>query len=205
MSIFDKIDELTSYEPITASTKIEVTAKKLTYKARQRLPKEAFALPSKRKYPIADIRHARNALARASAFASPEDKKKVYRAVARRYPSLKKSHSHLMETLHPSEHHVHASLPMKGVGQMNYHLLSPSEYEAKVKAFDSSRPQGFEELANHHWLHVDRHEDESNMFSRSGMHELASSSHQLGGLHMDLAERFDLRLQPNFRATVNRK
>lgn len=37
---------------------------KLTYKERKNLPDSDFALPKKRKYPIYDKAHARNALAR---------------------------------------------------------------------------------------------------------------------------------------------
>lgn len=39
---------------------------KLTSRARKRLPKSKFALPSKKAYPINDRRHAANAKARAS-------------------------------------------------------------------------------------------------------------------------------------------
>lgn len=39
---------------------------KLTTKARNKLPKSEFAIPSKRAYPIPDAAHAKNAKARAS-------------------------------------------------------------------------------------------------------------------------------------------
>jgi hypothetical protein len=61
---------------------------KLSYKGRQNLPDTAFALPGRR-YPIHDLAHARNALARVSAYGSPEEKKKVKAAVYRKYPELK--------------------------------------------------------------------------------------------------------------------
>ena len=60
----------------------------LTYKKRKRLPDSAFAIPEKRKYPIHDIAHARNALARVAAFGTPEDKRRVKAAVYRMYPQL---------------------------------------------------------------------------------------------------------------------
>jgi len=63
---------------------------KLTYKKRKRLRKRSFAIPEKRKYPIHDIAHARNALARVAAFGTPSEKRRVRAAVYRKYPSLKK-------------------------------------------------------------------------------------------------------------------
>ena len=55
---------------------------------RKGLSDTSFALPSKRKYPINDESHARNALARASQFASPEEKSKIRSAVHRRFPGI---------------------------------------------------------------------------------------------------------------------
>lgn len=63
---------------------------KLTYAARKKLPKSKFALPAKRAYPIENISHARNALARVSANGTPSEKAAVRAAVYKRYPSLKK-------------------------------------------------------------------------------------------------------------------
>ena len=60
---------------------------KLTAKKRNNLKPSSFAIPSKRAYPINDISHARNALARASG--KPVEaavKRKVYA----KYLSLKK-------------------------------------------------------------------------------------------------------------------
>ena len=65
---------------------------KLTFKQKKALPKSAFALPRGRydgAYPIQDIAHARNALARVSAYGTPEEKRKVRQKVYSRYPSLK--------------------------------------------------------------------------------------------------------------------
>jgi hypothetical protein len=66
------------------------TESKLTYAQRQELPDSAFVYPAERKYPIHDITHARNALARVSANGTPEEQKKVRAAVYRKYPELKK-------------------------------------------------------------------------------------------------------------------
>ena len=61
---------------------------KLSYLARKRLPRSAFAIPEKRKYPIQDRSHAQNALARVSQFGSPAEKRRVRAAVKRRYPDM---------------------------------------------------------------------------------------------------------------------
>lgn len=62
---------------------------KLTSKQRNNLAPTTFAIPGKRKYPIPDAAHARNALARVAAFGSPSEKKQVRAAVKRKFPSIK--------------------------------------------------------------------------------------------------------------------
>ena len=64
-------------------------AKKLTSAERKALPATAFVFPKTRQYPIHDIAHARNALARVSANGTPSEKKKVVAAVYKKFPSLK--------------------------------------------------------------------------------------------------------------------
>ena len=59
----------------------------LTAKQRGALSKKAFALPDRR-YPIPDASHARNALARVSQHGSPQEKKRVRRRVAKRFPGI---------------------------------------------------------------------------------------------------------------------
>jgi len=59
-------------------------------KERRKLSKKSFALPGKRKYPIPDKAHARNALARVAQHGSDSEQKKVKAAVAKRFPSLGK-------------------------------------------------------------------------------------------------------------------
>jgi len=58
---------------------------KLTAKGRKQV--KSFALPGRR-YPIHDISHARNALARVSQHGTSAEKKKVRAAVCRKYKSL---------------------------------------------------------------------------------------------------------------------
>lgn len=62
---------------------------KLTTHERSALPTSTFAEPKKRKYPIPNISHARNALARVSGNGSATEKKMVRAEVHRRFPSIK--------------------------------------------------------------------------------------------------------------------
>jgi hypothetical protein len=67
---------------------------KLTYQARQNLPKDKahFVFPDKApgpgSYPIFDKAHARNALSRVGANGSPEEKAAVVAAVCRKFSDL---------------------------------------------------------------------------------------------------------------------
>ncbi|HEY1244555.1 MAG TPA: hypothetical protein VGF29_06945 [Hyphomicrobiaceae bacterium] len=63
----------------------------LTAAARKKLPSSSFVFPGQRRYPIADESHARNALARVSAYGTPEEKARVRGAVRRRYPGIDQS------------------------------------------------------------------------------------------------------------------
>jgi hypothetical protein len=62
----------------------------LTARARSKLPNSAFALPSKRLYPIDTKARARNALARSAQARTRGSASTVRRAVLARYPSLRK-------------------------------------------------------------------------------------------------------------------
>ena len=59
----------------------------LTQAERDKLPDSAFALEGRR-YPIHDIGHARNALARVDEFGTQDERRKVRAAVYRRYPQI---------------------------------------------------------------------------------------------------------------------
>jgi hypothetical protein len=63
---------------------------KLSSKKRNSLKTSSFAIPSERKYPIHDLAHARNALARVSQHGTASEKATVRRKVYSKYPSLKK-------------------------------------------------------------------------------------------------------------------
>jgi hypothetical protein len=68
-------------------------ASELSTKDRKKLRKKSFALPGKRKYPIPDKSHARNALARVAQNGTATEQKKVKAAVKKRFPSLGKKKS----------------------------------------------------------------------------------------------------------------
>lgn len=63
---------------------------KLTTATRNGLRSTSFALQKKRKYPIEDKSHARNALARVSQHGTPAEKATVRAAVHRKYPGMGK-------------------------------------------------------------------------------------------------------------------
>lgn len=69
---------------------------KLSYGHRKSMPKKEFALPSKKEggkggYPIPDIAHGRNALARVAQHGSPSEKKTVRAKVHAKFPSIGKT------------------------------------------------------------------------------------------------------------------
>lgn len=63
---------------------------KLTSKQRKNLPSRDFAEPGKRKYPIENKSHARNALARVAQHGNSEEKHIVEKKVHKKFPSIGK-------------------------------------------------------------------------------------------------------------------
>lgn len=63
---------------------------KISYSDRKEMPRGEFAEPKKRKYPIPDTSHARNALARVSGNGTPTEKAMVRAEVSRRFPNIGK-------------------------------------------------------------------------------------------------------------------
>lgn len=63
---------------------------KLDAAERKKIPTKDFAEPGKRKYPIEDKSHARNALARVSQHGSSALKAKVREKVAKKYPGMER-------------------------------------------------------------------------------------------------------------------
>jgi len=68
----------------------------LNAKARKHIAPSNFALPKTKQYPIHDLAHARNALARSSG--KPEEGK-VRAAVYKKFPQLKKKNTEASETV----------------------------------------------------------------------------------------------------------
>jgi hypothetical protein len=64
---------------------------KLSTDERKAIPTKSFAEPDKRKYPIENEAHARNALSRVAQSGTPAEKAKVKRAVKKKYPSIGKN------------------------------------------------------------------------------------------------------------------
>ena len=71
---------------------------KLTYQQRKKMPKSSFVFPGEKTkgnpagkgaYPIPDIAHARNALARVAANGTPAEQAAVKAAVYAKYPQLR--------------------------------------------------------------------------------------------------------------------
>jgi len=97
----------------------------LTTQQRNSLSDGAFALPEKRKYPVHDLAHARNALARVAQHGTPAEKKQVQDAVHARFPDIGKEAS--------AEVDKHA-----GIGSFLTRKLmeseAPSAYVAQVSA-----------------------------------------------------------------------
>ena len=72
---------------LEAQLRLEELAK-LTPKSRGNLRDASFVFPADRRYPIHDIAHGRNALARVSQHGTPVEKKKVRSAVCNRFPEI---------------------------------------------------------------------------------------------------------------------
>jgi len=80
---------------------------KLSTKARNKLPKSAFAIPSERKYPLENASHARNAKARASEMEhkgriSEGEKETIDRKADRvlGHKNITNAHSHMAKMKH---------------------------------------------------------------------------------------------------------
>jgi hypothetical protein len=79
---------MTTRENLINRIKDSLNEKELTTKKRKELSSSDFVFPKERRYPIPDISHARNALARVAQYGTPEEKRKVRSAVRSRFPSI---------------------------------------------------------------------------------------------------------------------
>lgn len=99
---------------------------KLTTSGRKQLPNSAFALPGRR-FPVEDRAHARNALARAAANASPAEQKTIKAKVASRFPGIKQGWAH------PPHHHslaMASATHLRGMG----HIDGPTHAKIHAKS-----------------------------------------------------------------------
>jgi hypothetical protein len=97
---------------------------KLSMAQRKRIPKSSFAIPEKApesgSYPIHDKAHARNALSRVAQRGTPEEKARVRRAVASKFPDIgkgknkKKKGRKAMASQQEVEQGFHGSTPSPG-------------------------------------------------------------------------------------------
>lgn len=74
----------------TVQLVMQKIAENLSVQGRKHIKEKNFALPKEEKYPIHDMEHARNALARVSQHGTPAEREAVRRKVYAKYPSLKK-------------------------------------------------------------------------------------------------------------------
>lgn len=85
------IDELEAgdagFRQLPLEEEEEKEARVLSARGRKQVKEKNFALPGNR-YPIHDASHAKNALTRVNSHGTPEEKAKVYSAVAKKYPGL---------------------------------------------------------------------------------------------------------------------
>ena len=66
---------------------------KLSSEERKSLPSKEFAEPDKRKYPLENKAHARNALSRVEQSGTASEKARVKAAVKKKYPSVGKKNA----------------------------------------------------------------------------------------------------------------
>lgn len=86
---YKKVKKNKKADPFAGAMRKKTARKRkaLTSRGRKNLASSSFALPGRR-YPVNDISHARNALARVSQNGSPSEKAKVRGAVGRKFPSI---------------------------------------------------------------------------------------------------------------------
>ena len=85
----DDLPEKVKSEEISFKEALDIVFETpLTAQARSKLSTGQFALPGKRKYPIHDKSHARNALSRVAQHGTADEKAKVRAAVKRKFPDI---------------------------------------------------------------------------------------------------------------------
>lgn len=169
----------------------------LTTAARKRIPKSSFAIPSKApgsgSYPIHDLAHARNALARSSG--KPEEAT-VKAAVYKKYPQLKSgstSESQKVDTLIDEVMKLRESAPPEnlgtvysamrtaktGSGQVGYRMTLIKEGKGSTGYYspdslkelvNSGRAEGMQAYADHPFLDEEEKRPERSVRDLVGTH-----------------------------------
>lgn len=112
----------------------------LTAEGRDRISDDNFALPKERKYPIQDISHARNALARVAQHGTQAEQKRVKAAVYGKYPSLNPDvKKNFVGRIVP----IKKAVPMKQIAYCV--VLTPEELDAQD---DWMTPEDIEDAAH---------------------------------------------------------
>lgn len=71
---------------------------------RSRMAPSSFALPKTKQYPITDVAHARNAIARVNQVGTPAQKAAVYAKVRAKFPALAKRSTVIPTKTGPGRH-----------------------------------------------------------------------------------------------------
>lgn len=107
--------------------------------ARKHIAPEHFALPGRR-YPIHDMNHARNALARVSQNGSPQEKAKVKAAVHKKYPSLAKKKGVMSEKESKDSKERRKPLSSSGLpveaSSLHQNLADGGEVDSEIPSFE---------------------------------------------------------------------
>jgi len=117
---------------------VRIREKELSSKDRNALPDSDFVFPTDRKYPIPDLAHARNALARVAQYGSPEEKSKVRAAVKAKFPSIDsaKEFSIFRKKSQPLKKEMSVKLPLLTVRVAGGKLIGYSRIELLATAED---------------------------------------------------------------------
>lgn len=126
---------------------------KLSMAERRRIPKSDFAIPEKApehgSYPVKDRRHARAALSLVAQHGTPEEKARVRRKVAEKFPDIgkgkkerkvKKKSKKALASQQETEQAAHGDVPSPSglMGQTN----ANDRKQATIKDVESDRPSG---------------------------------------------------------------
>lgn len=141
----------------------------LTEASRDKIKKKNFAEPGKKKYPIEDESHARNALARVSQFGSSSEKAEVRSKVHSKYPDIGEKSAGLFKS---------PKADLVGLGMLGVpvaHKLLSSESSKKEKAMAGIEGAGLGTLAAHTLSNMGKHAAPA-MSSMMNMHRLADAA-----------------------------